>query len=52
MEIIITGEWDGEPIWRYKTAEDRLIETLYEQRTTKQLTRNYQTDNSEGKQDA
>ena len=23
---IITGDWDGEPIWRYQTAEEKLIE--------------------------
>lgn len=26
-EKIITGWWDGEPIWRWKTAEDRLSES-------------------------
>lgn len=25
---IITGDWDGEPIWRYETAEERLINEL------------------------
>lgn len=27
-EIKITGEWDGEPIWRYETAEERLLKAL------------------------
>ena len=26
-EKIITGWWNGEPIWRWKTAEDRLNES-------------------------
>lgn len=28
---VITGDWDGEPIWRYKTAEEVLFEALSEQ---------------------
>ena len=24
MEKVITGDWNGQPIWREKTAEDRL----------------------------
>lgn len=27
-EIIILGEWDGDPIWRYKTAQEKLLELL------------------------
>lgn len=27
-EKIITGDWDGIPIWRYKTAEELLLEEL------------------------
>ena len=26
--IKITGEWDGEPIWRPETARERLIDAL------------------------
>lgn len=26
----ITGDWDGEPIWREETAEDRLAEIIHE----------------------
>lgn len=50
MEKIITGEWDGQPIWRQKTAHDKLAEELnkpmsnpqssdelYEQRKIKEL---------------
>ena len=28
MKKIITGEWDGEPIWRYQTAGEALVEAL------------------------
>lgn len=28
MQVKILGEWDGEPIWRYKTAAERLLEAL------------------------
>lgn len=27
---IIMGYWDGEPIWRYKTAQEKLNEALGE----------------------
>lgn len=26
--IKVTGEWDGEPIWRRETAEERLFSNL------------------------
>lgn len=29
MVKIITGEWDGQPIWREKTAQEKLLDTLY-----------------------
>lgn len=28
MKRIITGDWNGEEIWRYQTAEEQLIEEL------------------------
>lgn len=27
-EIIMTGEWDGEPIWREKTPEETLFAAI------------------------
>lgn len=27
---IINGYWDGQPIWRNETAEDRLMKALWE----------------------
>ncbi len=30
MEKIINGYWDGEPIWRYKTAGEVLLEAISE----------------------
>jgi hypothetical protein len=27
-EKVITGEWDGKPIWRYRTAEEVLLDEL------------------------
>lgn len=24
-DAIVTGEWDGEPIWHHQTAEERLL---------------------------
>ena len=27
-EIIITGDWDGRPIWRYRTAREKLLELI------------------------
>lgn len=29
-DIIITGSWDGQPIWRYKTAQEKLLEAIQE----------------------
>lgn len=26
--IVVMGWWDGEPIWRHKTAQDKLIEAI------------------------
>jgi len=37
-EILITGEWDGEPIWRRWTAKDsfqRMLDKLAENSTQK-----------------
>ena len=28
MEKIITGDWDGQPIWRYKTSAEKLLEEI------------------------
>lgn len=28
MEKVINGYWDGQPIWRYKTAQEVLLEEL------------------------
>lgn len=28
MKKIITGYWDNEPIWRYQTAAEQLLEEL------------------------
>jgi len=28
MEKVITGEWDGEPIWREKTLAERRAEVI------------------------
>ena len=28
METKIVGEWDGEPIWREKTAQEKLLEII------------------------
>lgn len=33
--IKIVGEWDGEKIWRYKTAEEKLQEEGIEESTVK-----------------
>jgi hypothetical protein len=30
IKKIITGYWDGEPIWRYETASEVLVEALRE----------------------
>jgi hypothetical protein len=35
MEKIITGNWDGEPIWRPKTSSEKLIEALDEEMKVK-----------------
>lgn len=32
-EIIITGEWDGQPIWRQKTAGEKLVELLEQEKS-------------------
>lgn len=28
MEKVITGYWDNEPIWRYKTKQEELLEAV------------------------
>jgi hypothetical protein len=30
MTRVITGEWDGQPIWREQTTEERLLEEKIE----------------------
>lgn len=30
MDIVVTGDWDGEVIWRKKTAKEKLSESLNE----------------------
>lgn len=29
-EIVITGNWNGEPIWRHRTAEERYLMAIEE----------------------
>ena len=33
MEKIITGWWDGLPIWRYKTSQEKFLEVVNEVET-------------------
>lgn len=35
-DIIINGEWDGQPIWREKTLGERLLEAIEENIRNKQ----------------
>lgn len=35
-EIIITGYWGNEPIWRYKTAGEKLLELIAENKKAKE----------------
>ena len=35
-EIIITGYWGSEPIWRYKTANEKLLELIAKNNTEKE----------------
>lgn len=34
--IVITGEWDGKPIWREKTAHEKLVGVLKDKWIEKQ----------------
>lgn len=36
---IITGEWDGQTIWRYETAREVLANALYEEQKKKAINR-------------
>lgn len=36
-EIIILGYWDGEPIWRYKTSSEKLLELIEQNKHEKSL---------------
>ena len=35
MEKVITGDWDGQPIWREKTSADKLEEIIEENKNEK-----------------
>ena len=30
MQKVITGHWDGEPIWRWRTVQEELLFALWE----------------------
>ena len=36
MKTIITGDWNGLPIWREETAGDRLNQIIHENKMTKE----------------
>lgn len=29
-DVVITGEWDGQPIWRKKTSSEKLVDEISE----------------------
>lgn len=37
QDIVITGEWDGKPIWRPKTSSEKLSEELEKVRIAREL---------------
>lgn len=52
MEKVITGNWNGEPIWRQKTAGEQLAELLEaEQYDKESMQREEETGRYEGLQD-
>ena len=34
-DIVITGEWDGQPIWREKTSGEKLLEAIEKEKHDK-----------------
>lgn len=37
MKKVINGYWDGEPIWRWQTAGEQLVEAMEENKRAEQI---------------